>query len=588
MTVPNITSTNAIRPRTVCFIPPPFRWPDLAIVREAATRSLRARYGPRLVDFRILGPLEVVGEAGALRLGGRKRRAALAILLLNANRVVSIDRLADDLYGDAPPATVVTQLQAHISQLRRLLDPDHPAGAPGSLLETREPGYLIRVAPEQVDLHRFERLTEEALRALAAGDAQAAATGFRRALDLWHGPALADLADEPFAQPAVARLEELRLAALEHRIEAELALGRQLELVGELETLVREHPFQERLRGQLMLALYRSGRQTDALAAYRDARRVLVESFGVDPTPALQELERAILRQDPELEPAPTAARVVPADERRALLVVEHGEAGADVQLQLANALAARAERELIVVRLVEDEKELAVASAELNARRRAFPAAARVAAFVSQDTAEDVVRLARVNAVELVLLGAALDHLARDAIPNELAAVFERSPADVGVVVGDAVQFGPGGGVDVPFGGGEHDWAALELAAWLASAAGMSLRLLGTAGDTAAGRRDASRLLADASLAVQRAIGVESEPVLVEPAAKALVQAVENAAVVVVGVAERWRAEGLGQLRHTLVRDARPPLVLIHRGLRPGGLAPRETSTRFTWSIER
>jgi DNA-binding SARP family transcriptional activator len=560
----------------------------VAIVRQAATRSLRARYGPRLVDFRILGPLEVVGEAGALRLGGRKRRAVLAILLLNANRVVSIDQLADDLYGDAAPATVVTQLQAHISQLRKLLDPDHPAGAPGSLLETREPGYLIRVAPEQVDLHRFERLTEEALRALTAGDARAAATGFRRALDLWRGPALADLADEPFAEPAVARLEELRLAALEHRIEADLALGRQLELVAELETLVREHPFRERLRGQLMLALYRSGRQTDALAAYREARRVLVEAFGVDPTHALQELERAILRQDPELEPDPTAIRSVPADERRALLVVEHGdETGAAVQLRLAEALAARAESELIVVRLVEDEGELAQATAELNARRRAFSVAARVAALVSRDLAEDVVRLARVNDVELALLGTMPDSLAGDAIPIELAAVFESSPADVGVVVGSKAEFVPGGSVDVPFGGGEHDWAALELAASLASAAGMALRLVGTAGVAAAGRRDASRLLADASLAVQRAIGVESQPVLAEPEAKALVQAVENAALIVIGIADRWRAEGIGQLRRALVRDARPPLVLVHRGLRPGGLAPRETATRFTWSIE-
>lgn len=541
-----------------------------------------------MVDFRILGPLEVVGEAGALGLGGRKRRAVLAILLLNGNRVVSIDRLADDLYGDAPPATVVTQLQAHISQLRKLLDPDHPAGAPGSLLETREPGYLIRVAPEQVDLHRFERLAEEALRALAAGEAESAATGFRRALDSWRGPALADLADEPFAQPVVARLEELRIAALEHRIEAELALGRHLELVGELQTLVREHPLRERLRGQLMLALYRSGRQTDALAAYHEARRVLVESFGVDPTPALRELERAILRQGPELEPDATAIRGVPADERCALLVVEHGdETGADVHLRLAEALAARAESELIVVRLVDDVSELAPATAELNARRRAFSAAARVAALVSRNLAEDIVRLARVNAVELVLLEAMPDYLAGETIPNELAAVFERSPADVGVVVGGEAEFVPRGSVDVPFGGGEHDWAALELAASLASAAGMALRLVGTAGVAAAGRRDASRLLADASLAVQRAVGVESQPVLAEPEVKALLQVVENAAVVVIGVADRWRAEGMGELRRTLVRDARPPLVLVHRGLRPGGLAPRETATRFTWSIE-
>jgi DNA-binding SARP family transcriptional activator len=540
------------------------------------------------LDFRILGPLEVVGETGALRLGGPKRRAVLAVLLLDPNRVVPIERLADDLYGDAPPASAVTQLQGHISQLRKLLDPDRAAGAPGSLLETREPGYLIRVAPEQVDLHRFERLTEEALRSLTARDAQSASIGFRQALDLWRGPALADLADEPFAQRIVARLEELRLAALEHRIEAELGLGRHLELVGEIETLVREYPFRERLRGLLMLALYGSGRQTDALAAYRDARRALVESFGVEPAPRLQELEKAILRQDPVLEPVPSATSVARSEERHALLVVERAEGGGDVQLELAKMLATRAERELIVVRLVEDERELASASAQLNARRREFPVGARVAAFVSRETAEDVVRLARVNAVELVLLAARPHFLESEAVPNELATVFERSPADVGVVVGGAAELSSGSSVDVPFGGGEHDWAALELAAWLASAAGTPLRLLGTSGDTGAGRRDASRLLADASLAVQRVIGVESEPVLVELAGNALVEAVEGAYVTVVGIPQRWRSEGIGRVRRALARNARPPVVLVHRGLRPGGLAPRETSTRFTWSIER
>jgi DNA-binding SARP family transcriptional activator len=540
------------------------------------------------LDFRILGPLEVVGDSGALRLGGPKRRAVLAILLLNANRVVSIDRLADDLYGDASPASAVTQLQGHVSQLRKLLDPDRVAGAPGSLLETREPGYLIRVAPEQIDLHRFERWTRDALDSLSHGDAEAAATGFRRALELWRGSALADLADEPFAQVAVARLEELRLAALEHRIEVELGLGRHLELVGELETLVREHPFRERLRGQLMLALYRSARQTDALAAYRETRRALVESIGVEPTPVLQELERAILLQDPALEVSASAADVMPAGEGRALLVVEGEPAGTEVHTQLAAALVASSERELIVVRLVEHERQLARASAELNARRRALPVGARAAAFVSHEAAEDVVRLARATLVELVLLSGTGYGLERDELPAELAAVFDRSPADVGVVVAGQLDLGTGEGVFVPFGGGEHDWAALELAAWVTSAASLPLRLVGTAGDEGGGRRDASRLLADASLAVQRVVGVESEPILVEPAEAALVGAVERASIVVVGVAPRWRSEGIGKVRRALLRAMHPPVVLVHRGLRPGGLAPRETSTRFTWSIER
>jgi DNA-binding SARP family transcriptional activator len=511
----------------------------------------------------------------------------LAILLLNANRVVSIDRLADELYGDAPPATAVTQLQAQISQLRKVLDPDRPAGAPGSLIETREPGYLIRVHPEQLDLHRFERLAEDALRSLDRGDPKAAAIGFRRALALWRGPALADLNDELFAQAAIARLEELRLAAFEHCIEAELALGRHLELVGELKALAAEWPYRERLQGQLMVALYRSGRQGEALAVYRDARRVLVDSLAVEPTPPLQALERAILRQDPALEVV-DGTSVAPTEGRRALLVVERAGIDVDVQLQIAHALMESAETELILARLVEDEDELAVASADVAALRRTLGDSTRAAAFVSRDPGEDVVRLARANIVRLVLVAAAIPSLERELLPAELTAVFDHSPVDVGVVVGKKVDLGSGGSVSVPFGGGEHDWAGLELAAWLASTTGMSLRLVGTASDAIGGRRDASRLLADAALAVQRVVGVECEAGLVEPDEVALNEAVRGSAIVVVGISPRWRSEGIGRVRRALVRAARPPVVLVHRGLRPGGLAPRETSTRFTWSIER
>ena len=179
-----------------------------------------------MLDFRILGPLEVVTEAGHVRLGGLKRRATLAILLLNANRVVSVDRLADDLYAGAAPVTAVTQVQRQISDLRKLL-------GTAQTVETRAPGYVLRLTSEQLDLQRFERLTAEATRSLAAGEPQRAADLLREALALWRGPALSDLAFESFAQPAIERLEEIRLAALEQRIDADLALGRHAELVGE-------------------------------------------------------------------------------------------------------------------------------------------------------------------------------------------------------------------------------------------------------------------------------------------------------------------------------------------------------------------
>ncbi len=198
------------------------------------------------IDFRILGPLEVMTESGPVRLGGRKQRGVLALLLLHANEVMPVERLADELYAGAPPATAGAQIRDHVSQLRKLLGPNA-----GTLLETRSPGYLLHVDSEQLDAARFERLLDTASSELAEGqDAQAAAR-MRQALLLWRGPALADLAYAPFAQPEIGRLEELRLTALERRIEADLRLGRNGALIGELEALVAQHPLREQFRAQL-------------------------------------------------------------------------------------------------------------------------------------------------------------------------------------------------------------------------------------------------------------------------------------------------------------------------------------------------
>ena len=265
----------------------------------------------------------------------------LAILLLNANRVVSIDRLADHLYGEEPPASALTQIQAHISHLRRRLDPTLAAGSPGSLIETRAPGYLVRLAREQLDLRRFERLTAEAREGSSHGDHDTAASRYRDALVLWRGPALADL-DAAFLQSAIARLEDLRLAAIEDRVDAELALGRHGSLTGELEALVSEHPLRERPHGQLMLALYRSGRQAEALDVYRRLRRTLVDELGLEPGPALQELERAILTQDPALGLQRQAQ--ASAESARSILVVASADARLESLLPVAVALALRGE----------------------------------------------------------------------------------------------------------------------------------------------------------------------------------------------------------------------------------------------------
>ncbi len=238
------------------------------------------------MEFRILGPLEVVKTGRALDLGGQKQRALLACLLLNANEVVSTDRLLEALWEESPPERAQKALHVYVSQLRKLLGRQR--------IETRPPGYLLRVAEQELDLARCRTLLE-------AGKPE-------EALALWRGPPLADFAYSRFAQAEIARLEELRLACLEERVEQELARGRHAALVGEVEALVREHPLRERLRRQLMVALYRSGRQAEALEAYQDARRALTEELGIEPGRELRKLQQAVLRQDPALE-RPAQAR---------------------------------------------------------------------------------------------------------------------------------------------------------------------------------------------------------------------------------------------------------------------------------------
>jgi DNA-binding SARP family transcriptional activator/DNA-binding beta-propeller fold protein YncE len=254
------------------------------------------------VEYRILGPLEVRQESQAVALGGLKQRALLAVLLLNANRTVSSERLIDEVWGDDPPKSATKGLHFYIFQLRTALEPGRPPGAPSRLLVTHGSGYELRVDDEDLDLRRFERLVATADRARESGDHAAASKALAAALDLWRGPPLADLASQPVSQAPIARLGEARLAAVEDRCEAELALGHHTRLIGELERLVADNPLRERLHGQLMLALYRSGRQAEALDVYRKTRGVLVEELGIEPNRQLQQLERAILAQDPALE----------------------------------------------------------------------------------------------------------------------------------------------------------------------------------------------------------------------------------------------------------------------------------------------
>jgi DNA-binding SARP family transcriptional activator len=258
------------------------------------------------MDFRILGPLEVLDEGRVVALGGSKQRALLALLLLHANETLSTDRLIDELWGERPPATAAKTLQVHVSRLRKTLTAGRSNGA-DEVVVTREHGYELALDPERLDARRFERLLAEGRAELAARRPQRAAAALEEALSLWRGRPLDDLAYEPFAQREIARLEDLHMAAFEQVFDAKLALGRHAEVIGELEALIREYRYREGLRAQLMLALYRSDRQADALQAYQDARRTLVEELGIEPGERLRELERAILAQDQALAlPGPT------------------------------------------------------------------------------------------------------------------------------------------------------------------------------------------------------------------------------------------------------------------------------------------
>ena len=269
-------------------------------------------------EFRLLGPLEIVIGGNPVHLGAAKPRALLALLLLQRNQVVPTDRLVDELWGDEPPARATKTLQVYVSQLRKALGPDR--------LVTRPPGYELRVGEGELDIDRFEQLAAAARERLAAGDAKAAVAGLREALALWRGPALGEFRSEPFGDIAAARLEDLRLGAVDDRIQAELDAGATARVVPELEELVATHPLRDRPRELLMHALYRAGRQADALDLYRRTRELFVEELGIEPGPRLRELEQAVLRQDPALRslapPRDTSTGPAPSRPRRRSLLL--------------------------------------------------------------------------------------------------------------------------------------------------------------------------------------------------------------------------------------------------------------------------
>jgi DNA-binding SARP family transcriptional activator len=520
------------------------------------------------MQFRILGPLEALDGDRRLDLGAPGQRAVLTVLLLHANEIVPTDRLADDLWPGGVPRTAAKTIQVYVSNLRKAF------GAARDALETHGSGYLLRVRPGELDLYELERLLERA----PSEEPAERATTLRSALSLWRGEPLAEFTYEQFAQTESARLEELRRLALEGRIEADLALGRGPELVPELEALVAQRPLEERPRAQLMRALYRAGRQADALAVFREGRRVLDEQLGLELGEQLRELELAILRQDPAL--SVTAA----AKPSSSIIAVSEQPSGLALLLPLAEALArGPTARELVLVQVVQ-RPEIAAATRTLEQARhdlRGRGVAVRVAAFSSSSPEEDVVRLTTLQNADLLLVASAGDPLS-----GKFAGVFTEATCDVAAVV-EWREEAKGGPIVVPFGAFEHDWAALELGAWAATALDRPLHLIGAA-DERSGERDASRLLADASLIVQHTTGVVAEPLLGRPGKDGVAELAQDAGLLVLGLSERWRTEGLGATRSALVTAPPAPTVLVRRGLRPSGIAPPASLTRFTWSIEQ
>lgn len=503
-----------------------------------------------MIEFRLLGPLEAwIGDRQVLLPPG-KPRALLARLLLDANRVVPLDVLLEALWGTLPPASARKILQAHVSHLRRALG----AGT----IETRAPGYAIRIAPSELDLHRFEQVGRAAV-AETVPTRRVALLG--EALDLWRGPALVEFRHEPFAHAAARELAELRLRTLEQRIETELQLGEHHLVLAELERLVAAEPLRETLRALLMLALYRCGRQAEALDQYRQVRRLLADELGLEPGAPLQALERSILRHEARLEIAHPTGETIPGP-----IVAIGARLG-----PLAGTLCHDG-RELILVELVASEDEIEQRLVALDQARRDLAAvpAVRTACFTTSSPAADATRLARETAAGLLVVGADLE--------EALGSLVAEASSDIAFVPRPELPFDPvRGPVLVPFGGGREEWGALELGAWIARAHGLPLCLLGTRANPT--RRDASRTLAGASLALQRFSGVSARPLLTDPGAEGILA--HEGSVIVASLPPT-----LDATRRTLVRRATIPVILVRRGAGSGGLIPLRTLTRFSWSL--
>ena len=530
------------------------------------------------MQFQVLGPLEVSSPSGPVRIGGAKQRQLLALLLLHANEVVDAETLIDSLWGDSPPEGSVHALEAAVSRLRAMLDPGRIA--------TQSLGYQVRVAHDELDLHRFDGLVREAHRARSSGEVARAVTLLREATGLWRGRPLPELGGGAYERPELVRLEELRLSAIEALVDARVELGEGPGLVAELEGLVREHPFREHLQAQLMRALYRSGRQAEALRVFAAVRRTLVDELAIEPGPELQALQIAILNQDENLN-QPTARSAPGEQPPRTILIAGQPTDDLGSVLRITTLLGRAGDVAAIAAVVADQATDLGAAVRAANGARAELAESAiatRAAGFVSQAPGSDIVRLCQREDVTLVLLrGPRAEEGGQFGAFHE--AILGGSPADVGIVVEGRGSAWPAEAiVAVPFGGTDDDWAAVELAVAIATRNHARLTLVGfpTQEHDAA---SVSRLLADASLLVQRVAPLLAEPRLAAEPGQAL-DALGDADLVIAGLAGDWRRVGLGPSRARIASEIAGTMLLIRRGVRPGLLAPPEGRTAYSWSI--
>jgi DNA-binding SARP family transcriptional activator len=544
---------------------------------------------PSQLSVRLLGPVEVLDGYRTLKVGAAKQRAILAMLALNVASTVSVHELIDGVWGDRAPARPRKATQVLVSELRRAISDKTPEHA--TLIETREPGYVLGIPRGNVDLFRFDEHRQRARELLARSQPEPALAALDEALGSWRGAALADVRDEGALAIEAMRLDDVRLACLEEQIELSLALGRHAEMSPRLEQLAGQHPLREGLQRLRMLALYRCNRQADALTAYRDTTRLLRNELGISPSTPLTTLQRSILNHDPAIDLQPQAAPAVEAETDRAerggsILVVTQRPADLDSVAALGAELAVGTpHRELIIAGVVEPSRGASSDALSALAERLAGHRSqlkhrdVKVAALLSSRPARDISKLAFHQDADLILLDGSEPLLQGGyGMSDELTWSV---PAAVALLVG--AERGPRPGpIVVPFGGGHNDWAALELAASLAAARNAAITVAGSAiGD----QGDASRLVAVAGLVIQRQTGIMPRPVLVEPGAEGILSIAKGAGMLVLGLSRRFRSEGLGALRDTLARQAESPVVFVQAGPRQAELAAERPITHLGWS---